>query len=262
MLYYIFFAVCAVGCGCWVGLTSLHWWLFFPLLLGTFIGTNVVYLLGLLAASLCLSRKPVEKSSAGCRFMIGFTMDWLAKVLRIRIRITGREQFPEEPFVLVSNHVSDFDPMVFLAAERKRKIIYISKESNFHKPVVGPFIRNAEYLSIDRENAMKAMRTLKHAAEIMEREGMIVGIFPEGTRSKTGELLEFKEGAFYLAKKAKCPIVVMVTKGTQNVSKNFPLRRTNVSMNVLEVIDADTVQAMSLSELSEKIRETVKSGLN
>ncbi len=262
MLYYIFLVICAVGCGCWVGLTSLHWWLFFPLLIGSFIAINVVFLLGLLAASLCLSRKPVEKSSAGCRFMIGFAMDWLTKVFRVRIRLTGREQFPEEPFVLVSNHISDFDPMAFLAVERKRNIIYISKESNFHKPVVGPFIRNAEYLAIDRENAMKAMRTLKRAAEIMEREQMIVGIFPEGTRSKTGELLEFKEGAFYLAKKAKCPIVVMVTKGTQNISKNFPLRHTDVSMNVLEVIDAGTVQEMSLSDLSGKIREIVKNGLN
>ena len=79
----------------------------------------------------------------------------------------------------------------------------------------------------------KAMRTIKRASELVVSEQMIMGIYPEGTRSKTGELLEFKEGAFLLAKRAKAPVVVITTKGTDKIAKRMVLKSTKVELDVI-----------------------------
>ena len=88
-----------------------------------------------------------------------------------------------------------------------------------------------------------------------------MGIYPEGTRSKTGELLEFKEGAFLLAKRAKAPVVVITTKGTNQIAKRMILKATKVDLEVIEVIDKETVQDMKLSDLSARVRESIANAL-
>ena len=163
--------------------------------------------------------------------------------------------------MLVSNHISNFDPLAVLAKVKGRKIAFISKPSNFKIPVAGPYTHNAGFLAIDRDNAMRAMRTIKRAGELVVSEQMIMGIYPEGTRSKTGELLEFKEGAFLLAKRAKAPVVVITTKGTNKIAKRMVLRSTKVELDVIEVIDKETVQNMRLSDLSAHVRESIANAL-
>ncbi len=161
---------------------------------------------------------------------------------------------PQSPVVLVSNHLSDFDPMAILARPAGRKIVFVSKEENFKIPMAGPYIKASGFLAIDRQNAMKAMRTMKKAADLMETEQIDVGIYPEGTRSKTGELLDFKSGAFFLAKRAGVPIVIVSTEGTAEIKKRAPFRRSNVVLTVLDVVDAETVKEKSLDEIATYCR--------
>ena len=228
-----------------------------------FIVINPLYFCGLWVSTIFLPKKdPIDRPLKRCRFLIWFSTDWLMTLLRVKVTLTGAEKFPEEPFVLVSNHLSNFDPIVVLCKIRDRKIAFISKASNFKIPVAGDYVRNAGFLSIDRENPMNAMRTLKKAADMMKKEEMIMGIYPEGTRSKTGELLEFKEGAFLLAKRANAPVVVMTTKGTNQIAKQMLWKKTRVELDVIEVIDAQTVKSMSYAELSAHVRTTVKNGLD
>ena len=262
MLCYVFFVLAALAslAICSFSVSVSFWWLL-PLFLGIFVAANIIYLAGIFFASLCLSKKPPEHPwKLGMR-MIYLTMDWLLTLFRVKIRMKGEEILPDEPVVLVSNHVSDFDPMAVLAVLPKRRLIYISKDSNFKLPIVGRFIRRTGFLAIDREHAMKAMRTLKRAAEMICNDGVDVGIFPEGTRSKTGELLEFKTGAFFLAKKANAPIVIMTTTGTEHISKNVFLRRTDVELDFLEVMDAETVQKLSLDEIGAYVRDKIAAHL-
>ena len=172
------------------------------------------------------------------------------------------EKFPDEPFVLVSNHLSNFDPVVVLAKVKGRKIAFISKPSNFKIPIAGPYVHLAGFLAIDRENAMRAMRTIKRAAELVVSEQMIMGIYPEGTRNKSGEgLLEFKEGAFLLAKRANAPVVVITTKGTHNLGKSMLIKSTKVELEVIEVIDKETIKDMKLNEISAHVRESIANAL-
>ena len=261
MLSYVFMALSALGSILLVFGTQIHWLWLLPIGLGMYVALNALFFLGLWFSTIFLPKKdPIDKPR-NFYGIIQFVCDWAMTALRIKIRFNGMEKLPNEPFVLVSNHVSNFDPVVVLAKVKGRKIAFISKPSNFKIPVTGTYTHNAGFLAIDRENAMKAMRTIKRAAELVVSEQMIMGIYPEGTRSKTGELLEFKEGAFLLAKRAKAPVVVMTTKGTNEIAKRMILRPTKVDLNVIEIIDAETVQNMKLSDLSAHVRESIANAL-
>ncbi len=251
MFLTILFSLSALGYSLAVvfGAGISPWWLF-ALIPGFFIGCAAVYMLCIIVISLFLPRKEPKKSSAFCRLNIRLFLDWLMCLLHVRFRIRGEEILPEEPFVLISNHRSVFDPMVVLAKTKRKKMLFISKESNFKIPIAGPFIRHAAFLGIDRENGLRALRTLKNAADRMNAEGVDIGIYPEGTRTKDGNLQEFKSGAFYLAKKTNAPIVVLVVRNTEKIGKSFPLKRTNVSMEYVAVIDKQTVAEKSMEELA------------
>lgn len=261
MLCYIFAALCALGSILLVLLTNLSWLWLLPVFVGAFIATNILFILGLLLSTLFLPKEDPVQKPRNYYGIIHLVCDWITTILRIKIDFRGMEKFPDEPFVLVSNHLSNFDPVVVLAKVKGRKIAFVSKPSNFKIPIAGPYIHLAGFLAIDRENAMRAMRTIKRASELVVSEQMIMGIYPEGTRSKSGELLEFKEGAFLLAKRAKAPVVVITTKGTNQIAKNKIIRSTKVELNVIEIIDSETVQNLKLSELSEHVRESIANAL-
>ena len=262
MLTYIFIACSALGSALIVFGTHIHWLWLLPIAFGLFLAQNALFFLALWFSTIFLPKKdPIDKPR-NYYGIIWFVCDWITTLCRVKIDFRGKEKLPEEPFVLVSNHISNFDPVVVLAKMKGRKIAFVSKPSNFKIPVAGPYTHNAGFLAIDRENAMKAMRTIKHAAELVVSEQMIMGIYPEGTRSKTGELLEFKEGAFLLAKRANAPVVVITTKGTNQISKNKIIKRSKVELDVIEILDKETVQSLKLSDLSAHVRESIANALN
>lgn len=249
----------AGACGITFGAAISPWWLF-ALIPGMFLGVELLYLLCLLIIGMLMPKKEPKKSSAYCRWNIRYFLAWVMRVLNVKVHLTGRELLPAEPCVLISNHRSAFDPMTVLAKLNRKKLLYISKESNFKYPIAGPFIRRAAFLPIDRENGMRALRTLKNAADRMKAEGVDFGIYPEGSRTKTGELQEFKSGAFYLAKKADAPIVVMTARNTEAVGKK-PFRRVHVYLDIFAVIDRETVRATSMEDLAKMTHDMVEEHL-
>ena len=248
--------------GAYLLFPSLSLWLLLPIFLAAYVGAVVLYFVFLvLSAPFLPMKKPIKKPNAYCRFMIGTTMNWLMGLLRIRVKLIHAEKLPQEPCVIVSNHRSDFDPMTMLAVLRRRKLAYISKKENFKLPLVGCYIYHAGFISIDRENSRRAVMALQTAAERMRETGVDIGIYPEGTRSKTGKLLRFKTGAYLLAQKANAPIVVMTTSGTDRIFKGWPFRSSHVELEVLEVIDKERVQAMTLDALADYSRALIEKKL-
>ncbi len=237
-------------------------WLILPLLLLGFILLNVVYIIYLYLSSLLFSMKrPIKKVNPYCRFMTTLTINWLLGLFRIRYTLRGAEKLPSEPFVLVSNHRSDFDPMVTYDALHKHHLGYISKISNFRIPIVGRYIYQTGFLPIDRKNPLRAARTIKEAARLCRECGVSIGIYPEGTRARTDEMLPFKDGAFRLVQKAEAPLVIMATKHTEKITKNFPWRRTHIEIEILCVIDRETVQTTDCKALSALARQEIEAFL-
>lgn len=257
MLNGIFLILSIAGsCGIVFGASISPWW-FFALIPGLFVASTLLYFVYLAVLSLIYGRREPKKINRFALANFPPFMNWLMQVLHVKLCFSGAEKLPPEPCVIVCNHRSNFDPMTTAAVMPHRKLLFISKESNFKIPVASPFMRQAGYLSIDRENGMRALRTLKKAADRMVEEGADFGIYPEGTRSKTGELLPFKTGAFYLAQKANAPIVVMTVWGTEKIGKSIHWHRQRVELDILDVIDKETVQSSSLEELAEMTRNLI-----
>lgn len=263
MLNLIFFLVGGTGALSLCAATTLSfWWL--PLLwIGFYLGITLAFFLLFVLSLPIATRKPdPEKPDAFCIKYLHFMTAWLMSFLWVRVKKEGFEKIPSGPVVFVANHISNFDPIVVMSAYAG-KLIFISKESNFHIPLAGALMKKAGYLSIDRENGMRALRTLKSAADLIGNEAVSVGIYPEGTRSKSGELQEFKEGAFYLAKHANVPVVLLATSNTQNIRPGKRiLRPLTVKLRVLDVWNTETIAETPLPELSQKAHDRILAGLS
>ena len=238
-------------------------WIPIVMALGIFIGIIVVYILFLLVFSLFLNKnKPCDKPSKFCKFLVDHTVDSALKVLRVKVEVNGIEKIPtDRRFLLVSNHRSGLDPFVCVSQFMEYNIAYVSKPENFKIPIVGQFCNQCCYMTIDRENARNAMKTLHRATNLVKDDIVSVGIYPEGTRSKTGELLEFKDGVFYVAKKAPCPVVVITVQNTENILKNFPFKGTKVKLDVLTVLEPESFETKSTHEISEEVRQMMYENL-
>ena len=223
-----------------------------------FVGLNLIYLIFLLLFSLVLPGRPPKKGDARqCRALLHVSLGWLMTLFHAKVRLSGREKLPARPCVLVSNHRSNFDPMVLLYALPERKLAFISKDANMRLPIAGKFAARCGFLGIERTHPLQSLRTVNRAAQMVKNEGYDFSIYPEGTRSRDLSLLSFKEGAFIAAKKAGAPIVVLSTEGTEKILRCFSLGRVPVSLRILAVIPEEKVAELSPAELARLAREQI-----
>lgn len=116
-----------------------------------------------------------------------------------------------QAYIIISNHQSVLD--IILLNNIKADFRWISKTENFRVPILGPSMKMAGYIRIERGNKESAIVMFEKALETLSRNISIM-MFPEGTRSKDGELLPFKTGAFQLALKADKPVLPVIVDGT------------------------------------------------
>ena len=115
------------------------------------------------------------------------------------VTIEGMEHLSDShPQIIASNHQSWYDVFA-LAAVIPQRYRFIAKSELERIPLFGSAWTSAGHISIDRKDRSKAIRALDEAAELMRRDNSAIVIFPEGTRSPTGELQAFKKGAFMMA---------------------------------------------------------------
>lgn len=118
-------------------------------------------------------------------------------------RISGLENIPKEgPGIIACNHLSLWDPVIVGCAV-PREIIFLAKEELYGIPVVGRIFRSLLTIPVKRGQGdigaiRKALAALK--------EGKLLGVFPEGTRSKTGDIQEAMAGVILIMEKSKTPI--------------------------------------------------------
>lgn len=258
MLLYLFFALAVLATAVLdVMYNSLIPWSLF-ILLGIWVGLVLIAILFLFIVSLfCYGDKPLEKDNAFCRRLALHTMDCILVLFRFRISGKGLEKMPAAPCVIVCNHLSRFDPMVTFCLMKGHRLAFVSKIENMHIPIAGPIIRKIGFIPLDRDNPLRAMRSIHTAARLVSEKGFTMGIYPEGTRSRTEELLEFKTGAFVLAKKAKAPLVITRITGTRSYRGRFPFRSTPVTFEVLEVLDAASLAEKKPEELAAYCRSRI-----
>ncbi|QKY71614.1 1-acyl-sn-glycerol-3-phosphate acyltransferase [Lentibacillus sp. CBA3610] len=121
-----------------------------------------------------------------------------------RIRVIGKENVPKSgPVIICSNHISNLDPPV-VGITSPRDIYFMAKGELFEKPILGKLLSGIHAFPVKR--GMKDRNALRKGLEILEN-GNTLGLFPEGTRSKTGQLGDPLAGAGFFALRSNAAIV-------------------------------------------------------
>ena len=146
----------------------------------------------------------------------------------LRFRVTDPKNVPAEgPVILASNHLSILDPPV-VGTGIWRPCTFMAKEELFRNPLFGWFIRKLRAFPVRRGAGDRA--ALKKALELLE-EGHVLAMFPEGTRSETGELKEPEMGVGMIACRTGAPVVPVYLSGTNRVlPKGGGLRLARVTV--------------------------------
>lgn len=207
-------------------------------------------------------KKEYETNSRFYRFLLNSATAGAMKLLRIRIHVTGLEKVPAgERVLFVGNHRSNFDPIIEWYVFKKWEPAFISKAGNFKVPFFGRFIRRCCFMAIDRENPRRAVVTINKAAELMRRGEVSVGVYPEGTRCKTGGMLPFHNVVFRVAQKAEAPIAVLAISGSEQIHKRTPFRRTEVYLDVVDVISTEEAGRMKTDAIGARVRVALEKRL-
>jgi 1-acyl-sn-glycerol-3-phosphate acyltransferase len=187
---------------------------------------------------------------------------WVHGALAIpgaRIKFSKNENIiPSKPYVFVANHQSYIDiPAIIRAVPRP--LYFIAKKELQWMPFLGWYVLATGMILIDRSNRKMAIQSLKEAA-IMINNGKSILAFPEGTRSKNGELNTFKKGAFMLAIQAGVPVVPIAISGTEKI---FPATKIQLIPGKLKLTICDPVSTEgytkeTVSELIEVVKEKVQ----
>ena len=237
--------------------------------LGIFVGGILLQALAVFLYLLYLCRKvdqnvPQEYIDPHYKKITDLILESVLPILRIRIKCSGLEKMPEEGrFLLVSNHCNDSDPIILMRVFGKYSLAFISKRENSTMFLVGKAMHKLMCQLINRENDREALKTILKCIQILKEDKASVAVFPEGgILSEDGKLHHFKPGVFKIAQKAGVPIVVCTLKNTLPVVPNIlHLKASHVQLDVLGVIDTDTVKTLKTVEIAEKAHEMMAQNL-
>lgn len=173
-----------------------------------------------------------------------------------RSRVEGLEHIERErAYVIVLNHSTVVDiPALYYVPLNFR---WVSKREVFRVPFFGQFLRLHGDICIDRGRSSEAMEQLLRKGKCWIGRGVSVAVFPEGTRSKDGEIHRFKAGAFLLAREAGVPVLPVVLDGTRTLIGPRAMFRwcNRITVRVLPPVGAQEVAATDPKELGEQVRD-------
>lgn len=239
----------------------MAWWKIALITLGSLVGSFLAYvilcLLVFVVASLFFDhKKTYDKDSKYYRFAFNSATGMVLFFLNIHVKKEGFEKLPQGRFLLVGNHISNWDPIVQWYALRKTEnMAYISKPSNINIPFFGWTSLKLCFLPIDRTSARKAAETIDKAADLLKNDVVSMGVYPEGTRSKDGKLGKFHNSVFKIAQMANVPIVVVKTVGTNSKKSASPFTKTEILLKVVDVIPKEEAANLRTAEIGERVTE-------
>jgi len=181
---------------------------------------------------------------------------WLSPIWSVTV--TGRENVDrKKAYVMVCNHQSMLDIPVFYRLFLHFK--WVSKASLFKMPIIGWNLWMNRHIKLERNSTKSQRKMFKQCAEHLQNGSSIV-IFPEGTRSRDGQLRAFKEGAFLLALQQKTDILPIVLDGSYKALPEkgfFPNKKQRFRLHILPPVPYETFKDMRVRQITEHIHAMI-----
>lgn len=203
---------------------------------------------------------PTQRAPGRWMRRVGWLTSKLTPLWNFSVVGRGPDDINQTPYVVVANHESTADP--FLLSYLPWDMRWVAKEELFKIPVIGLCFRWSGDIPLRRGDgeSVREMMTECHRAL---SGGIPIMIFPEGTRSKTGELLQFRDGAFRLAIEAQVPILPLAVAGTRACrpkgSKWFG--EANAKVMVLPPIPTKGLTDADVASLRDQTRDAIAAAL-
>jgi 1-acyl-sn-glycerol-3-phosphate acyltransferase len=214
-------------------------------------------------SSLACLAAAVDRSGESMVWIARQWTRWILGGCGIRVEAEGLENIdPNQPYVIMTNHQSVMD-IGAIVRTLPISFRFVAKKELTWIPVFGWALPLAGHVIIDRRERSKAVSSLEQAAQRVS-EGVNVIIFPEGTRSATGDLQAFKSGGFHLAIQAQVPILPATISGTRVLTPKHSLR---VESGTVKVVYGKPIPTAGLSiddrgSLKEQVRQAIFQGFD
>lgn len=207
-----------------------------------------------------MSMKKSENQEEANALLHKVVKKWAQGILSkagVRVNVKGLENLPEGACCFVSNHQGNFDIVTILASIDK-PMGFIAKKEMEKLPIISWWMKQMQCVFMDRQNVREALKSINQGADNM-KNGQSMVIFPEGTRSKSSDIGEFKKGSLKMATKAKVPIVPITLDGTYKIyeGNNNKIKSGEVNLIVGSPIYIDDFSKEDQKNLSEIVRNEI-----
>lgn len=198
-------------------------------------------------------------------FVFQVTSKWAKSMVDCtgsEVEVFGEENLiKDRPVVYISNHQSDYDIPLFMGYIRAPKG-FIAKTEMLKVPFVRDWMQVLHCVFMDRSNVRKAASAIIEGVKIL-KDGHSLVIFPEGTRSRSSEMLEFKAGSFKLATKAKVPIIPVTMDGSYKIfeGNGNKIKSAKVKIHIHPAIETDGLSKEAAENLPVEIKNIIASKL-
>ena len=190
-------------------------------------------------------------------------IETIAPKIDLTFEVTGEENIPEtNGFMVYSNHQSlaDIFALIYLFRDRCQ-MGYVAKEEWRKYKIIANAILYTRSVFLTRGDSREAIKTIKEATELL-KQGFNLVIFPEGTRSKSHEMAEFKGGAFKFAEKGKVPILpVTLDGGYKLLEEKGTYQPAHVKITVHPLVHVEEMDKHQQKEAAAEIEATIRSAL-
>ena len=222
----------------------------------------VLSLLAMLFGNLLSALHLERASEKTVHFLLDILIAWILFWLGVRLHVEGKENIPKwgKKVCYIANHQSMMDIPVLYGAGMWCGLV--AKEELFRIPLLHGLLSVLKCVAIDRSSLRASLKSILKGVEQIEA-GYPMGIFPEGTRSKTGEIAEMKAGAFKMATKPHALVVPVAMKNTRNTLEAIDsFRIVHVYVKIMKPIDTSLLSEEELktlhSDVENEIREAYK----
>ena len=179
----------------------------------------------------------------------------------VNVEVTGLENFPEENgYMLYANHQGMFDVLA-IAATVKHPIGAVLKKELYNVPLLHQIAVCTHSFSMDREDVRQSLTVIQGVTEEVKK-GRNYLIFPEGTRSKNNQMLDFHGGSFRCATKSKCPIVPIALIDSYKVLDEKGSKPITMQLHYLKPICFEEYQGMKPAEVAELVKQRIQEKIN
>lgn len=225
-----------------------------------FLGLAVGFLPIMTASAIRHRNDPTQRKPGRWMRRFGRTSSYLSPVWDFSWEGTPPEDIDRRAYVVVCNHESNADP--FLISHLPWDMRWIAKEEIFKLPLLGLLMRAGGDIKLKRGDKGSVGEMFDACLETLAA-GLSVMMFPEGTRSKDGNLLPFKDGAFDLAIRAKVPVLPLALTGTRDCMRKgaLALGRAKAKVRILEPIATTGMTRDDVGTLRDRAREVIGKGV-